>query len=550
MVSNTDRELLFTFDFHRDDLPRFRVVRFEGHEEVSRLFRFEIVLAAETGDVDLDAALNAHATLRIRSRDHSTSMPYHGMVAEFEQQGQVDDYCFYRLTLVPRLWRLGLSYLNDVYLDEYRIPELIQLILKRNGLESPNVRMTIGNLENYRQRSFTCQYEETDLDFISRWMEQEGLYYFFDHEDESATGEVLRILDFKEAQPAKAVALRYTPPENVQTDRQDTCATAFTCRRTHVPGKVLVQDFNFRKASMEDNLRSEQDVGGRHGRHMYYGGNLRTEQDTGRLAKVRAEELACKGQVYHGSAPAVGVRSGFFLDLSHHYRDSYDGRYWVTSVRHRGSQAGVVLAGRNSVYNRDEQGATYECDFTALAAGQQFRAARLTPRPVISGVLNAIIDSEGEGDHAELNEYGQYKVQLMYDYPNELPGKNSSWLRMATPYAGRDNGMHFPLLKGTEVLIGFVAGDPDQPLILGAVPNSENPNVVRDINAYCNGVRTIGGNILNMVDKPGKEVVSLHSPVKNSSIFLGTFPSSGPDVSLANPDSSSSDPAELLQNLV
>ncbi|NLC37331.1 MAG: type VI secretion system tip protein VgrG [Alcaligenaceae bacterium] len=547
MAGSIDKDLLFTFAFNRDDLPAFKVIRFEGHEEVSRLFRFELVLVADTDDVDLDAALNAQATLRIWSRDHSSSVPYHGMVAEFEQQGQVDNYFFYRITLVPRLWQLSLNYLNDVYLDEHRIPEIIQRTLERNGLRGPDIRLALKNPDDYRQRSFICQYEETDLDFISRWMEQEGLYYFFDHEDEAAAGEVLHIIDFKDAQPEQVISLRYTPPENVQTDRQDTCVTAFNCRRTHVPGKVLVQDFNFRKASMEDNLRSEQDVnGGRRGRHMFYGDNVRSEQDTGRLAKVRAEELACKGTVYHGTAPAAGVRSGRFLEVTHHYRDSYNARYWVTSVRHQGSQAGVVLAGRNTARNTDEQGAIYECAFTALAAEQQFRAQRLTPRPVISGVLNAIIDSEGEGDHAELNEYGQYKVQLMYDYPNPGREKGSSWLRMATPYAGSNNGMHFPLLKGTEVLIGFVAGDPDQPFILAAVPNSENPNVVRDVNAYCNGVRTHSGNLLNMVDKPDKQVIELYSPVKRSGIYIGTFPVSGQDVSLPPQDE---DPMDILNSV-
>lgn len=552
MAASSDKELLFTIEFNRDDLPKFQVIRFEGHEEVSRLFRFDIILAADTADVDLDAALNANATLRIWTRDHSTSSPYHGMVAEFEQQGQVDDYYFYRLALVPRLWRLGLSRLTDVYLDEQSIPELVMAILQRNGLRPPDVKKDLKEeTRNYRQRSFICQYQESDLDFISRWMEQEGIYYFFDHEDEAATGEVLRILDFKEAQPAKAVTLRYTPPENVQTDRQDTCATAFTCAQTHVPGKVLVQDFNFRKASMGDNLRTEHDVGGgQKGRYMYYGDNLRTEQDTTRLAAVRAQQLACRAKVFQGGAPAVGVRSGGFLDLTHHYRDSYNSRYWVTSVRHSGSQAGVVLAGRNTGRNETEQGSLYECHFTALAADQQFRSEHHTPKPVVSGVLNAIIDSEGDGNQAELNEYGQYKVQLMYDYPDDSREKDSSWLRMMTPYAGSRQGMHFPLLKGTEVLIGFIAGDPDQPFIMGAIPNSENPNVVREVNAYCNGILTTQGNVLNMVDKPGQEVVNLRSPVMNSSIFIGTFPSVGDDVTLSSPNASDSDPAEILNNLV
>jgi Rhs element Vgr protein len=548
MPGTHDKELLFTFEFNRPGLPGLRVIRLTGQEEVSKLFRFDITLVGDTADVDFDAVLNAHATLKIWSRDHSSSAAYQGMVAEFEQEGQVDNYYFYRLTLVPRLWRLNLNRLNEVYLDDKRMPELIEAILARNGLRGPDIQIPAKESSHYRQRSFVCQYEESDLAFISRWMEQEGMYYFFEHEDASAPGEVLQIIDDKKAQPQKTVTLRFTPPENVQTDRQDTCVTAFTCRKTHIPGSVLVQDFNFRKASLGDDLKTEKDVaGGQSGTYMYYGDNLRTEADTEYMSKIRAEALSCRQTLYFGTAPAIGVRSGRYVEITHHFRDTFNGKYWVTRVEHEGSQAGVVLAGQNTAYNAGEQGSVYISRFTAIDAAHQFRPERITPRPIISGVLNAIIDSEGEGDEAELNEYGQYKVQLLYDYSKKDSNKGSSWFRMATPYAGHNNGMHFPLLKGTEVLIAFVGGDPDQPIILSAVPNSETPNVVRNTNAYCNGVRTAGGNVLNLVDKPGKEVVSLVSPKMNSRVYIGTFPSVGADVSLDG-GSSSNTPTEILQN--
>lgn len=318
MPGTNDKELMFTFEFNRNDLPGLRVIRFTGHEEVSHLFRFEITLVGDTADIDFDAVLNAGATLRIWSRDHATSVAYRGMVAEFEQEGRVDNYHFYRLVLVPRLWRLNLNRLNEVYLDDKRIPELIEAILARNGLRGPDVQIPAKESRHYRQRSFICQYEESDLAFISRWMEQEGMYYFFEHEDESASGEVLQIIDDKKAQPEKSVTLRYTPPENVQTSMQDTCVTAFTRRKTHVPGSVLVQDFNFRKASLGDDLKTEKTVaGGRSGVYMYYGDNLRSESDTEYMAKVRAEALSCRQTLYSGTAPAIGIRSGRYVEITH-----------------------------------------------------------------------------------------------------------------------------------------------------------------------------------------------------------------------------------------
>src|SRR5690606_19232311 len=185
MAGIAEQEMLFTFELGQAGLPDFQVVSFEGHEAVSQLFRFDITLVCDSPDVDLDRLLNCNATLHLWSHDRSTAVPYHGMLSDIEQLGQVDNYCFYRTTLVPRLWRLGLTLLNDVYLDEERIPEVVRGILERNSLKGPDVRITVKNEGVYRQRSFVCQYQETDLNFISRWMEHEGLYYFFDHDNGS-----------------------------------------------------------------------------------------------------------------------------------------------------------------------------------------------------------------------------------------------------------------------------------------------------------------------------------------------------------------------------
>lgn len=541
-----DKDLLFTFELDGSD-SKLQVIRFEGHEAISRLFEFDITLVSDDPDIDLDAALKSAAVLTLRSRDQSVSTPYRGMLAQFEQLGGVDNYYFYRATLVPRLWRAGLNRLNEVYLDEQNIPDIIRMVLERSDLKGPDVKLLLKDPSVYRARSFTCQYQESDLAFVSRWMEQDGLYFYFDH-DSSHSGEVLTILDYKEGQPTDTLQLRYTPPENVQTDRQDSCVTAFTCSKTHLPGKALVQDFNYRVARLEDNLKAESQVtDGSHGAYMLFGQNLRTEADARRIARIRAEELSAQGTVFDGQAPAIGIRSGYFVEISNHFRSSYNARYLVTRASHRGSQAGVVLAGQNTRYNEGEQGSIYHCDFQAVDSELQYRAPRLTPRPTIDGVLSALIDAEGDGTVPELNEYGQYKVQLLYDYSEKAANKGSSWLRMASPYAGYGRGMHFPLLKGTEVLLAFNQGDPDQPIILSAVPNSEGQSVVVDDNVSNNGVRTAGGNALTMVDTKDKQLISLYSPSQASLIYIGSFPSGQ---NSADETQSSSNPADVLKSVI
>jgi type VI secretion system secreted protein VgrG len=124
-----------------------------------------------------------------------------------------------------------------------------------------------------------------------------------------------------------------------------------------------------------------------------------------------------------------------------------------------------------------------------------------------------------------LNQYGQYKVQMLYDLSDKRANKGSAWLRMASPYAGNGHGMHFPLLKGTEVLIGFSGGDPDQPLILGAVANSENPNVVVNSNSQNNGIRSVSGNMIAMNDSSLGRGITMYSPSGSAYFTLGAFPS-------------------------
>jgi type VI secretion system secreted protein VgrG len=139
--------------------------------------------------------------------------------------------------------------------------------------------------------------------------------------------------------------------------------------------------------------------------------------------------------------------------------------------------------------------------------------------------LSGIIDSEGSGSSAELNEYGQYKVQMLYDLSDKRANKGSAWIRMALPYSGDGHGMHFPLLKGAEVVVGFNGGDPDQPVILGAVTNSENKNVVVDSNSQNNGIKSTSGNMIVMNDSSLGRSITLYSPSGSAYFTLGAFPS-------------------------
>ncbi|OWY26789.1 type VI secretion system Vgr family protein [Herbaspirillum robiniae] len=529
-----NRRFEFSSSAYGGDNP-FDLVSMEGYEAISQPFRFELILVSDNAEIDFDAMLRQPASMRIYAPDGASHVPYHGILAAFEQLHRADGYVFYRAVLVPRLWRLSLFRVSDVYLDERDITGIIEGVLKGSRFSSDDYQMSTNG--SYRKRSFVCQYEESNLAFISRWMEKEGMHYYFDHD---GAAEKLAVVDRKESLPAKALAVNYRPVDELDTGAAADSVQAFVYRQKPLPHRVLLQEYNYRKAHLDlaaEAVVDEQGVGD----VMIYGENFRDEEEGKRYASLRAEEIICGARVYSGESTAVGLRTGHFMELAGHYRSSFNARYLVTEMRHQGSQAGALLAGIRSPYSDEGKTTHYSNSFQAIPANVQFRAERVTPWPRVAGTMNAKVDSEGLGEMAEMDEFGQYKVQLPFDRPGKNANKGSARVRMASPYSGSDHGMHFPLYKGAEVLLTFTDGDPDQPVIVGTVPNSENLSIVSNRNADRNGISTKGGNQMYMSDAKGKEAMWLHSPFHNSSIGIGsTDPRGGGSLAFLTTGSSES----------
>jgi type VI secretion system secreted protein VgrG len=498
LASRLGNNKRFEFVSKEFDAGKFSVVNMRGDEAISKPFRFVLTLVSDDADVDMKKMLKSAATFSIFSPDGKTVTPYHGVLAEFEQLHQAGGYVFYQAVLVPRLWRLSLYRISEVYLNEQSIPDILENVLKDGRLSTSDYELKLSG--HYRRRSFVCQYQETHLDFLSRWMEKEGMYYFFEHGD---AGDKLTMVDDRNMHPAQPVKVNYRPADELDTGGAPDSVQGFVCRRKPLPHQVVLQDFNFRKADVE--LKVSHAVA-----------------DEGkRYAKLRAEEIICSGEVFFGEATAVGLRSGHFMELAHHYRAQFNGQYLVTEIHHEGSQAGILLAGIKSPYAGKDGETSYHNSFRAIPSAVQFRPERVTVKPRISGTMNATIDSEGSGQYAELDEYGQYKVQLPFDRSDKPANKGSARVRMASPYAGSQHGMNFPLHKNAEVLLSFAGGDPDEPIILSAVPNSENPSLVGNENPSQNVIHTGGGNRLEMEDKEGSQHVNLSTPHASSYMRLG-----------------------------
>ncbi|MBI5520496.1 MAG: type VI secretion system tip protein VgrG [Desulfovibrio sp.] len=508
-------EYVFQFQSQAVAKDTFVVARFHGEEGLSQLYSFDILLVSDKADLDLEAILQSPAVFTIKGKE--AELPYHGILASFEQLHQADSWVFYRAQLRPKLWWLTLTHHNQVFLDK-KLDQFLTDVLADGGLSS-GLDFEFRLKGQYPVWDYLCQYSESHFDFFSRWLEREGAYYWF---EQGAQGEKMLASDTAIAHtpmPGNEV-FHYAPPTGLDAAQADEVVKNFSLRRTPMPKSLMLKDYNYEKPSLDLTGRAMVADKGR-GEIYLYGEHFRDIAEGNRLAQVRAEEWKCREQVFHGLSNVPAVRPGYLFTLDRHYRSDFNQTYLTTSMRHEGSQERYLLAGLGVRGLAEQDNLFYRNHFEAIPSVTQFRPARITEKPRISGAISAKIDAAGSGQYAELDSQGRYKVVLPFDLSGRSGGKASAFVRMMQPYAGADMGMHAPLHKGTEVLLSFMDGDPDRPVIAGAVPNPETPGPVNDGNQTMVRLKSGGGNVLHMEDQEGSQRILLHTPTAGSFIRVG-----------------------------
>lgn len=510
-----------TIESSQNDL--LYVTEVQGHEGISEPYWFKVTFASNKTDLQAEDCLLQPVMLKIYTSDGESSTRYSGLIFEFSMIKRVNDFVIYQLVFRPRLWKLSFNRITDVYCEEKTIPEIVADKLTASGLTSKDYEQRIKDPSAYRKRSFVCQFYETDLDFISRYLEAEGICYFFEQDEDFH--EKLVMVDYSLGLPEKKKTLYFFDVQDMPTDMQDNRVTALSAHTKVIQSKSVIQDFNYRKADLEESFKSDSEIDNKGlGTVMFWGYNLRSSNEATRLAKIRKEELLCDQFVVQGTSTSIEVASGYQISIERHFQNQLNRDYLVTTVDHHGVQSFAWLDPQKAALTaQTTSGTTYTCEFRCLDASLQYRPRRKTRWPFIAGTLNGIVDDEGSGKYAQLNEYGQYKVQLLFDLTHKDTNRGSAWIRMMTPYSGQGHGMAWPLLKGTEVIIGFMGGDPDQPIILGAVPNSENPNVLNSSNSHLGGFQSNSGNYMVVNDKEGEQGVHMWSPGGNTHFYIGQF---------------------------
>lgn len=492
-----------------------RLAGFKGVEGLSRPFEFDVFFTVPVG-TDVRGAVGSRATLVADRDDGRGAMRWHGVLAGMRLLHETAERALYRASLVPRLWLLSHHVRSHVH-TRAKIDAFAEATLKDGGLTSEEYAFhTDGGA--YPQEEFVCQYRESHLDFVHRWFEREGLYYYFEHPEGEGAAERMVIVDDKAHHQALVGGgrVRYAPSAGADGSAGECLRELFADYRL-LPASVLISDYNYANPSAP--VSGEKAVSGAgQGRIREYGYRVFTEGEASRLAAVKAQSMACRELTVSAVGDALGLRAGYVFEVED-APSELPSKYLAIEVRHAGAVAGS--AGLVRRYTGLDQAETYRVEVAAIPSSVQYRAPQSTPWPRIYGFENGTVDGPAESQYAQIDDQGRYLVRFKFD-TSELPdGSTSTYLRMMQPHGGTTEGWHFPLRKGTEVMVSFQGGDPDRPVIAGVVPNALTPSNVTRKNNRQNVVRSGGGNFLVMDDTENSEYIDMGTPGAATRFYMG-----------------------------
>jgi len=484
---------------------RLRVVRFAGTEAISQPFHFNVDLASLDEKVDFDAIVGKAASLTIHGPNVKRCV--NGVVSVFEQTGKEGKWTLYRAEIVPALWILGHRYNCRIFQNQ-SIPDTIKQVLIGAGIPSDRVQLSLK--KKYKPRDYCVQYRESDLTFISRLMEEYGLFYFFQHDEDK---HVLLLGDdavVHVSMPDPPTLIYRVAGTAGVSDEEH--IFAYRCARQIRTGSVRLRDFDFEKPRLD--LKGEAQAKNDGKLEAYdYPGEYDTSDDGNGLAKVRLEEIQAGRQIGMGHSDCRRLMPGYRFKLDQHPRPDLNKECLIVQVSHAGSQP-QVLGADGAANDNDE--AMYQNQFDCIHADVPFRAPRRTPRPVIQGPQTAIVVGP-QGEEIYTDKYGRVKVQFHWDREGKQDEKSSCWLRVGQIAAGTGWGALFLPRIGQEVVVQFLEGDPDQPIVMGSVYNGDNPtpyplpgsktkSTIKSDSSKGGG----GSNELRFEDAKGSEEVYLH----------------------------------------
>lgn len=466
-LSQTQRTASFSTPSGKDE---FSIVKFEASEALSELFTYNIETTSKTENADLQSIMSEKCSIKFTLKNKNERV-LNGTLVDAQWLGKQDDLYIYRFTLRPWLWLLSQRADCRIFKNKTAL-DIIKEIFGKEGSASFDDRTS----ETQQPIDYCVQYRETDLDFVLRLMEQYGVYYYFKHSDGDHK---LVLCDSRSAhdqvdvaaEPSfKGDASAYTfVPQGSRFPRsQVEHLTQWSTIRRLRTGKFELKDYDFEKSESDLTARAEEGFPKAKTYEAYDYPAAYTQRDRGEhFARVMAQAEQAQDDRRHAGGDAASLYPGALMKLSGHPTGAENGEYLVVRVSHAFGIQSYRSTGR-----QDE--ALYHGSYELQKSDRRFRAPIVTPRPAVYGPHTAKVvgeKNEGEEGGIDVDEYGRIWLRFHWDRED---GSTSCRARVAQMWAGKNWGGQVIPRIGQEVIVEYIEGNPDLPLVTGAVVNDQH----------------------------------------------------------------------------
>ncbi len=508
-VSQQNRLLAVTTPLGRDVLL---LGRFEGTEGISRLFEFRLQMISRHHNLAFERIIGHTVTVTLVLANGQRRF-FHGYVSSFGQGGGSEEsaqdlrYSHYQATVVPWLWMLTQT-TNCRIFQGLNVPDIVEQVFQDHGYFDYSFRL---RSRSYPVRNYCVQYRESDFNFISRLLEDEGIYYFFEHEENKHTLVLADNPD--EHRPCPHFpSVRYRRDAGARME-EDMILSLERAQNITI-GKYTVTDFNFEAptTNLEVEVSSRYHLGpGEREFYQWPGGYLR-RPDGDRIANLRMQEREARITTIRGTGNCRAFATGYRFELTRHYRSDWNNQdYVLTKVVHSASQGGSYPG-----VEPDPDLFSYSNSFECIPHAVPYRPPLRTPKPVVRGCQTAVVVGP-VGEEIYTDRYGRVKVRFYWDREHGVNDDSSCWMRVSHPWAGAGWGCVAIPRIGQEVIVDFLEGDPDRPIITGRVYHGHNmPPYDLPAGGVISGMKsntTPGGggfNEISMDDTKGREKITIH----------------------------------------
>jgi len=444
---------------------KFRTL--SGREEVSRLFEYQVVALAEGETIAANDLLGHNAAVSVDLGDQGKRW-FHGLIAGFGIEGVDGRHFKYRLILRPWMWLLTRSSNIRIFQDK-TAQDIIKEVL---GAYTGTVVDELSG--SFTTRTYCVQYRETDFNFVSRLMEEEGISYFFRHHQDKHE---LVLANASSSHQAFENFATIPFDEDTEHTLGEAVISQWRMRHEIQSGKFTLKDYNFETPSTDlKSTTAATTHGNAENTHEVYDypGLYGVKADGDTRATVRLGEADSRHARFTGQGNTPGLAAGCKFTLAQHPRADQNADYVVLGTQIEMRQAGYEAG--------DETESLYGCSFELQPYAEPLRPQRVTRKPAVAGPQTAVVVGDGDDGDIIADKYGRVKVQFHWDRLGQKDAASSCWIRVASPMAGNGYGFISLPRLGQEVVVDFLEGDPDQPLITGRVHNAEQlpPYVLPD----------------------------------------------------------------------